>query len=132
MALGHVGAEAQKRHALAREEALPQVAVLAVLRAHLASVRLAVARPVRGRELAEAALRQVRVEQIGRRSEEKPDPLVAADQARCLGVPARWRPVFERAFVRYVRSSLRFMRPGWELSPTWPKIAYSPSARLSS
>jgi hypothetical protein len=58
--------------------------------------------------------------------------LEAADQARCLGVPARWRPVFERAFVRYVRSSLRFMRPGWELSPTWPKIAYSPSARLSS
>ena len=54
--------------------------------------------------------------------------LEAADQARCLGVPVRWRPVFERAFVRYVRSS----HVRWELSPTWPKIAYSPSARLSS
>jgi hypothetical protein len=35
----------------------------------------------------------------------------AADQARCLAVHARWRPVFERAFVRYVRSAIR-----WELA----------------
>jgi hypothetical protein len=37
--------------------------------------------------------------------------LEAADQARCLAVHARWRPVFERAFVRYVRLTIR-----WELA----------------